>query len=106
MSCAPPTYGPGGVNAYPARCHVCGVEHTVHTDFLSSDMYADGRARISCGRHSGAELRAVWSGEAPDAGALSVRPRGSAYFPDGEEDRIDAEEERRLPTAYGDEDDR
>lgn len=25
---------------------------------------------------------------------------GSAYFPDGEEDRIDAEEERRLPTDY------
>ena len=25
---------------------------------------------------------------------------GSAYFPDGEEDRIDAEEERRLPTDF------
>jgi hypothetical protein len=45
---------------YPARCHVCGVLHIVKALFISGSQYADGRLRLSCGAHTGEEIRKAW----------------------------------------------
>jgi len=52
------------MKTYQARCGVCGREHDVQAEFLSSAFsYADGRIRINCRgefRHTREEVQAAW----------------------------------------------
>ena len=47
------------MKTYPAICHVCDKEHTIRAEFLSAPASRNGKALLSCGSHTAAEVRAA-----------------------------------------------
>ena len=61
------------MKTYPAICHVCDKEHTIHAEFLSAPASRNGKALLSCGSHTAAEVRAAFEAA---SSKLQVHPRG------------------------------
>jgi hypothetical protein len=50
--------------SFPCRCHVCGVEYERAGELWhlgdGASFYPDGRAPLSCGKHTSEEIREAW----------------------------------------------
>lgn len=79
----------GGTKDYPCKCHVCGREFTIRSEFLSgTDWYLeDGRVvtMVSCNAdntdathpvHTGAEVHLAWHNGHPERGCETCRRHG------------------------------